>query len=75
MNFFDLEIYREDLKRWFLQQELDLFRFRFLKENAEDKQKFLKVNSLDYNPVCFGKRIYAELLMLINYMKEKVHCR
>ncbi|XP_052686031.1 DNA primase large subunit-like [Crassostrea angulata] len=41
----------EDLKRWFLQQELDLFRFRFLKENAEDKQKFLKVNSLDYNPI------------------------
>lgn len=59
MNFFDLEIYREDLKRWFLQQELDLFRFRFLMETAEEKQIFLKVNSLDYNPVCFRKRTYA----------------
>lgn len=69
--FVNLVICREDLKRWFLQQELDLFRFRFLKENAEDKQKFLKVNSLDYNPVCFWKLTYTELLMLINYMKEK----
>ncbi|XP_022318289.2 DNA primase large subunit-like [Crassostrea virginica] len=41
----------EDLKRWFLQQELDLFRFRFLKETAEGKQKFLQVNKLDYNPI------------------------
>ncbi|XP_062578501.1 DNA primase large subunit-like [Saccostrea cucullata] len=41
----------EDLKRWFLQQELDLFRYRFTKETAEGKQKFLQDNSLDYNPI------------------------
>lgn len=60
MNFFvNFVICREDLKRWFLQQELDLFRFRFLMETAEEKQKFLKVNSLDYNPVCLRKCTYA----------------
>lgn len=57
--FVNFVICREDLKRWFLQQELDLFRFRFLMETAEEKQKFLKVNSLDYNPVCLRKRTYA----------------
>lgn len=57
--FVNFVICREDLKRWFLQQELDLFRFRFLMETTEEKQKFLKVNSLDYNPVCFRKRTYA----------------
>lgn len=57
--FVNFVICREDLKRWFLQQELDIFRFRFLMETAEEKQKFLKVNSLDYNPVCFRKHTYA----------------
>ncbi|XP_048758836.1 DNA primase large subunit-like [Ostrea edulis] len=41
----------EDLKRWFLLQELDLFRYRFMKETPDGKQKFLQVNSLDYNPI------------------------
>ena len=44
--------FREELRRWFLAQELDLFRFRFqYSNNKEEKKKFLEVNNLHYEPV------------------------
>lgn len=44
--------FREELRRWFMQQELDLFRFRFLREGPDSRDEFLRENSLNYEPVC-----------------------
>lgn len=42
----------EELRRWFLQQEMDLFRFRFqYSNNKEEKKKFLEDNNLHYEPM------------------------
>ncbi|MBN3308890.1 DNA primase large subunit [Amia ocellicauda] len=44
----------EDLRRWFIQQEMDLFRYRFseLQYYSKDKEKeFLKENHLHYDTV------------------------
>jgi len=34
-----------------MQQELDLFRFRFLRENADSRDDFLRENDLNYEPI------------------------
>jgi hypothetical protein len=34
-----------------MQQELDLFRFRFSRENADSRDDFLRENDLNYEPV------------------------
>ncbi|XP_056421772.1 DNA primase large subunit isoform X2 [Hyla sarda] len=39
---------REDLRRWFIQQEMDLFRYRFKLLPKETIQEFLKFNGLEY---------------------------
>ncbi|XP_071481246.1 DNA primase large subunit-like [Diadema antillarum] len=41
----------EDLRRWFIQQELDLFRYRFLREYSEAITQFLAENKLHYSPI------------------------
>ncbi|XP_052776881.1 DNA primase large subunit-like [Mya arenaria] len=41
----------EELRRWFIQQELDLFRFRFKTTSDEDKREFLKQNDLHYESI------------------------
>ncbi|XP_050403414.1 DNA primase large subunit [Patella vulgata] len=41
----------EELRRWFLQQELDLFRYRFQNESIQGSQEFLILNNLDYTPI------------------------
>ncbi|KAH9504634.1 DNA primase large subunit [Bulinus truncatus] len=41
----------EDLRRWFLLQELDLFRYRFQLENSQSRTEFLVCNNLKYKPV------------------------
>ncbi|KAM4771446.1 DNA primase large subunit [Rhinophrynus dorsalis] len=38
----------EDLRRWFIQQEMDLFKFRFSVLPKEKVQDFLKANDLEY---------------------------
>ncbi|XP_014670597.1 PREDICTED: DNA primase large subunit-like [Priapulus caudatus] len=38
----------EELRRWFIQQEVDLFRFRFLQESAVSIKEFLEQNDLAY---------------------------
>ncbi|XP_053566380.1 DNA primase large subunit [Bombina bombina] len=38
----------EDLRRWFIQQEMDLFKFRFSQLSKEKVQEFLKFNDLEY---------------------------
>ncbi|CAG5118444.1 unnamed protein product [Candidula unifasciata] len=49
----------EDLRRWFLAQELDLFRFRFQMEDAASKAQFLTANNLKYKPVSKDERSYV----------------
>lgn len=39
----------EDLRRWFITQEVELFRFKFT--IFYDKEKFLKDNNLQYKPI------------------------
>ena len=43
----------EELKRWFIQQEVDLFRFKLTKTSHDSQfiDKFLKDNDLHYEPV------------------------
>lgn len=43
----------EELKRWFIQQEVDLFRFKLTKISHDSHfiDKFLKDNDLHYEPV------------------------
>ncbi|XP_041044576.1 DNA primase large subunit isoform X3 [Carcharodon carcharias] len=40
----------EELRRWFIQQELDIFRFRF-NELQDKQQDFLKHNKLEYQTI------------------------
>ena len=42
---------REDLRRWFIQQEVDLFRYRFNELPAKQKLEFLHRNNLQYDTV------------------------
>ena len=48
-----IDFIREELKKWFIQQEVDLFRYK-LQKVANDTQlidKFLRDNDLHYAPV------------------------
>jgi DNA primase large subunit len=41
----------EDLRRWFLQQECELFRHRFELESSEGVSAFLRMNGMKYAPM------------------------
>lgn len=41
----------EDLRRWFLSRELELFKLRFANLSAQSITKFLQINKLDYLPI------------------------
>uniref|UniRef100_A0A669EC29 DNA primase large subunit n=1 Tax=Oreochromis niloticus TaxID=8128 RepID=A0A669EC29_ORENI len=45
----------EDLRRWFIQQEVDLFRFRFNDLDPKQQLEFLHKNNLRYDTVSFPK--------------------
>lgn len=45
--------FREDLRRWFINQEVDLFRIRFTSETTEIKKSFMKLNDLNYDEVSY----------------------
>uniref|UniRef100_A0A8C6TJP1 DNA primase large subunit n=1 Tax=Neogobius melanostomus TaxID=47308 RepID=A0A8C6TJP1_9GOBI len=49
----------EDLRRWFIQQEVELFRFRFnyLKEEPKLLHKFLHRNNLHYDAISAEEKI------------------
>ena len=47
---------REDLRKWFLNQELDLFRFRFSRETPAVREAFLAVNNLSWGQISDGER-------------------
>ena len=53
LKLFFLKINREELKRWFIQQEVDLFRYKLQKAAADSNiiQRFLTDNQLNYVPV------------------------
>lgn len=53
MVFFPLLSWREDLRRWFIQQEIDLFRYRFNELDSAKKLEFLHKNDLHYDTVSF----------------------
>lgn len=41
----------EDLRRWFLSRELELFKLKFSNLNSQGITKFLELNKLDYYPI------------------------
>ncbi|KAK7874135.1 hypothetical protein R5R35_004678 [Gryllus longicercus] len=41
----------ENLRNWFLNRELELFRLRFLSLNAQGVRSFLEANQLHYSPI------------------------
>lgn len=59
--------YREELRRWFIQQEVDLFRYRFSELSSEQKLEFLHRNNLQYDAVSIS-------LLLICCKEDEVLC-
>lgn len=58
----------EELRKWFLEKEVDLFRFRFLQESSKSIQTFLKLNKLEYVPISEAeKNRYKAHLSLVSY--------
>ncbi|XP_063047938.1 DNA primase large subunit [Engraulis encrasicolus] len=58
----------EDLRRWFIQQEMDLFRFRFSDLPARYKTEFLHRNNLQYDTLSVEeKRNLADKLISSSY--------
>ncbi|XP_011270829.1 primase, variant [Capsaspora owczarzaki ATCC 30864] len=53
----------EDLRRWFLMHELELFRFKFVAETQAQIVTFLKANDLSYVPIPNEEK--AQLLPLL----------
>ncbi|XP_054283942.1 DNA primase large subunit-like [Macrosteles quadrilineatus] len=41
----------EELKRWFISRELDLFKLRWLNLSNEGKAEFIRINNLNYKPI------------------------
>uniref|UniRef100_A0A8C9YXS3 DNA primase large subunit n=1 Tax=Sander lucioperca TaxID=283035 RepID=A0A8C9YXS3_SANLU len=52
----------EDLRRWFIQQEVDLFRYRFNELHPKQKLEFLHRNNLQYDTVSLSSFKYFESL-------------
>ncbi|XP_052276679.1 DNA primase large subunit-like isoform X2 [Dreissena polymorpha] len=46
----------EELRRWFMTQELDLFRFRFKTTSDQEKRQFLEQNDLHYESLTPDER-------------------
>lgn len=46
----------EDLRRWFLSREMELFKLRFSNLNQANITKFLQINKLDYYPITEDER-------------------
>ncbi|CAL8299908.1 unnamed protein product [Merluccius merluccius] len=58
----------EDLRRWFIQQEVDLFRYRFNCLNSKSKTQFLHHNNLHYDTVSLEeKKVLSEKLINSSY--------
>ncbi|XP_062318980.1 DNA primase large subunit [Osmerus eperlanus] len=47
----------EDLRRWFIQQEIDLFRYRFNNLPSKSKTEFLHQNNLHYDTISKEEKI------------------
>lgn len=60
----------EDLRRWFLSQEMELFRFRFLAENRGSVNDFLKRNELLFNALEFDQLEDTEAARLKSCLDE-----
>lgn len=41
----------DELRRWFLARELELFKFRFMSLNSDEIRRFLEINNLKYSPI------------------------
>ncbi len=50
-------VFSEDQRRWFINQEVNLFRMRFEALGDEDAKLFLNLNNLQYDTVSSNRRI------------------
>lgn len=58
----------EDLRRWFIQQEIELFRFRFNELGAKHKLEFLHRNNLQYDTISIEeKKLLQDKLINSSY--------
>ncbi|XP_060943494.1 DNA primase large subunit [Limanda limanda] len=58
----------EDLRRWFIQQEVDLFRYRFNELIAKQKLEFMHRNNLQYDTISVAeKKTLQEKLINSSY--------
>ncbi|CAB4068170.1 PRI2 [Lepeophtheirus salmonis] len=55
----------EELRRWFITQEMDLFRFRFQYMSSTELEEFMKSNKLNYSPLDTDEQV-----LLADKLKE-----
>ena len=58
----------EDLRRWFLQHECELFRFRFQQSDDGQIDAFMKVNNLGYAPISQAEKKRLEKTLINVYI-------
>uniref|UniRef100_A0A674E357 DNA primase large subunit n=1 Tax=Salmo trutta TaxID=8032 RepID=A0A674E357_SALTR len=61
----------EDLRRWFIQQEIDLFRYRFKDLGSKNIREFLQYNNLHYHTVSlFMLLLWREMHILLSNVSK-----
>ncbi|XP_060530565.1 DNA primase large subunit [Cylas formicarius] len=62
----------EELRRWFLNRELEWFRLRFMVQTPQSILKFLRLNKLEYIPISLSEkeRMQNELIASIPGMSD-----
>ena len=61
-------VLREELRRWFIAQEMELFRYRFLQESDESIEEFLFLNNLNFVPVSVALFFFLVWLCTLTYI-------
>lgn len=76
VSAFVLFLCREDLRRWFLQQEMDLLRYRFNELTDSLRQKFLQHVNLSFEAVSvlLAVSCCVCLLLCLSGLKEDACC-
>lgn len=60
----------EDLRRWFLQNELELFKWRFVNNQPDDRAAWLRAHGLTYDAI--SKDEYEEFREELHQARSKV---
>lgn len=64
----------EELRRWFVSMETDLFRFRYQEEGTKEQQSFMKANNMNFQPIheTEKKKILLKLMDSFPHLAAKI---